>query len=458
MLGGAKFVMRSWVRLLTAVALLQVSACAGHAAQTAAARTALDAGHPQQALAELNDKLDVKRADDVPAEVKNDKVLFVLDRSMVLMQLGKYQLSSRDLEISDKQLMVLDFSHGTKDDLGKYLFSDDSGPYRAPAYEKLLVNTMNMMNYLARGNLDGARVEARRMSVLTDYFKNSGEASKAFVAPGSYLAGFIFEKSGQANEALRYYDEALNRARITTLDDAVTRMASRGNYRSPRIEAILGRSASNGSETAPSSETDDTGDLLVIVNYGRVPAKIAERIPIGLALTYASGAISPYDANRANALAAQGLVTWVNYPRLGKPKGQWSNPTFALDGRWQNLDGALAVDLAAQKAWDEVRGTVVASAITRMVARIVAGEAVRRSTKDSVVGMLLSLGTQATLTAVDTPDTRSWSTLPARIAIGRVRVKAGTHVIELNTRNERLRQKVTIKPGGWATVVHTVLR
>jgi len=29
---------------------------------------------------------------------------------------------------------------------------------------------------------------------------------------------------------------------------------------------------------------------------------------------------------------------------------------------------------------------------------------------------LLSLGAQVTLTAVDTPDTRSWATLPARIA------------------------------------------
>jgi hypothetical protein len=448
--------MRSFVRLLAALCLLEASACAGHAAQTAAARSALDAGHPQQALNELNKELDVKRAEDVPADIKNDKILFVLDRSMVLMQLGRYDLSSRDLEVSDKQLMVLDFSHGTSDDLKKYLFSDDSGPYRAPAYEKLLVNTMNMMNYLARGNMDSARVEARRMSVLTTYFKNSGEASKAFVAPGSYLAGFIFEKSGQADEALRYYDEALARTKFTNLDEAIRRLAAKSSYRSPRLESALSRTEDSGTDRATLTD-EDSGELLVIINYGRVQAKVAERVPIGLALTYASGFISPYDAGRANRLAAQGLVTWVNYPSLGRPRGQWANPTFALDGHWQTLDGALAVDVAAQKAWEEVKGTVIASAITRMIARVVAGEAVRHTTKDNLLGFLLSLGTQATLTAVDTPDTRSWSTLPARIAIGRTRVKAGTHVVELTTSGERLRQKVTIKPGGWAAVVHTVL-
>jgi uncharacterized protein len=448
--------MRCCARLLAAATFFLGSGCAGHAAKTQAARTALDAGQPKVALAELNARLDVKRAEDVPADVKSDKVLFVLDRSMVLMQLGRYDLASRDLEVSDKQLMVLDFSRGTGADLGKYLFSDDSGPYRAPAYEKLLVNTMNMLSYLARGNLDGARVEARRMSVLTDYFKDAGESSKAFVAPGSYLAGFVFEKSRQADEALRYYDEALARAKFTTLDEPVARLAAGGNFRSPRLEEVLGRASAN-SDAKPEASSD-SGEILVVVNYGRVPAKVAERVPIGLALTYASGFISPYDAGRANRLAAQGLVTWVNFPSLGRTQGQWSTPSFALDGRLQTLDGALAVDVAAQKTWEEVRGQVVASAITRLIARLVAGEAIRRSSKDNLVGLLLSLGTQATLTIVDTPDTRSWSMLPARIAIGRIKVKAGTHVVELGVSNDRLRQKVTVKPGGWAVVVHTVLR
>lgn len=441
------------LRLFLSALPLLVSACAGHAAQTAKARSALDAGQPKQALEALNEKLDVKRAEDVPNDIKNDKILFVLDRSMVLMQLGRYDLSSRDLELGDKQLMVLDFSHGTTDDLGKYLFSDDTGPYRAPAYEKLLVNTMNMMNYLARGDLQGARIEARRMSVLSEYFKNSGEDTKAFLAPGSYLAGFVFEKSGQADEALRYYDEALAHSRFSNLDQAVTRLTERASYRSPRIEEALARNkhgADDGSE-------DQMGELLVVVNYGRVPAKVAERVPIGLALTYASGALSPYDVNRANRLAAQGLVTWVNFPRLGRPTGQWATPQVSVDGQSESPEPALAVDQAAFKAWEEVQGTVVASAITRMIARVVAGQAVGHA-KDGVIGLLLSLGTQATLTAMDTPDTRSWSTLPARIAIARMPVKAGTHVVDVNVRGDRLRQKVTVKPGGWAAVVHTVLR
>jgi hypothetical protein len=93
-----------------------------------------------------------------------------------------------------------------------------------------------------------------------------------------------------------------------------------------------------------------------------------------------------------------------------------------------------------------------------MIARVVAGEATRKVAGGGVGGLLLSLGTQATMTAVDTPDTRGWSTLPARIAIARVRVPAGKHTVELEARGARKRQEVDLKPNDWAVVNLTILR
>ena len=426
--------------------------CADHASHTLHARTALDAGQADQAIQSLNKELEVDRAEDLPAKVEGDKVLLLLDRAMILNQLERYKLVSRDLEIADKQLEILDFKRGTQDEIGKYLFSDQTGPYRAPGYEKLLVNTINMQCYLARGDLSGARVEARRLSVLERFFHDSGDAGQSLMGPGDYLAGFIFEKSGQPQEALRYYDDALSLGKFDSLAEAVARLSAQSSYKSPRLEKLIALAVE--SKETPS----DFADVLVVVNYGRVPAKIAERIPIGLALTYASGAISPFDQDRANRLAAQGLVTWVNFPILGKPHGQYDNPKFGVDGHLQNLDDALAVDLAAKQAWDSVKGKVVASAITRMITRIIAGQAVQRATGNGLTGFLLGLGTQATMTATDTPDTRSWSTLPARIAIGRVRVPPGRHTIEIVSRGVHKRMTVNLEPGGWTMAMLTVLR
>jgi tetratricopeptide (TPR) repeat protein len=443
---------------LSLVALGALSGCASHSDKTKEIRSALDAGNPRQALTLLNEQLDTKSEKELPQKTDGDQSVFLLDRAMVLQQLQIYKWSSRDLEVSDKQIEMLDFSRNAAHDIGKYMFSDDVGPYKAPAYEKLMINTMNMVNYLAEGDLQGARVEARRLSVMQKYLRDN-DPENALTAPGSYLAGFTFEKSGRYDEALRYYDEALAYGEYRSLAEPIRRLLGRSGYSSPRLRKAAG--LGDGEQAPRPAEAGDAepGELLVIVNYGRVPAKIAKRIPIGLALTYASGLISPTDAARANELAAQGLVTWVNYPELGKAHGQYATPSFLLDGKPMPLEGIVAVDKETQRAWDQVKGTVIASAITRMITRIVAGKGVEAAAGDDhpVVGLLLGLATQATLTAADTPDTRSWATLPARMAFGRVMLPPGPRTVQLSARGANSVKKVDIKPGGFAVVNLTVL-
>src|SRR5688572_31324614 len=376
------------------LALLGLQACAGHSDRTLEARSALDAGRPDAALKLYNEELEVKTERDLPEDTGGDNTLLLLDRSMILQQLQKYELASRDLELADKQIELLDFSRNALDSIGKYMFSDDTGPYKAPPYEKLMINTMNMVNYLARGDLNGARIEARRLAVMQKYLKESENPAQAMMGPGSYLAGFTFEKSSKPDQALRYYDEALAFGNYQSLRDAVTRLSAVSSYSTPRLRKLIsgedptkaggsaGAAESSNEMLGPvlassfaarlakssdfelwhqqeppaeteaaaatggptPSDEDDSGEIFAIVSFGRVPAKFAKRIPIGLALTYASAWMSPADHARANELALQGLVTWVNYPELGKPRGTYDTPGFGLDGNWQQLEGALAVD------------------------------------------------------------------------------------------------------------------
>lgn len=466
--------------------LLAQVGCAGHSARTLEARNALDAGQPEKALQLYNEELEVDSEKDLPEDTGGDAALLLLDRAVILQQLELHELSARDLQIADKQVEMLDFSRSTADEIGKYLFSDDTGPYKAPPYEKLMVNTINMVNYLVRGDLNGARIEARRFAVMQKYLKDNESPAAALLGAGSYLAGFTFELSGEPQVAMRYYDEALQYGKFRTLEDAIVRLSSRASYRTPRITEVLGRNSLKGSPTGnstvgaggvtpgaiapgpaasevsasspPAAKSDDThGEVLVVISYGRVPAKKAERVPIGLALTYASGALSPNDHAQANALAAQGLVTWVNYPSLGKPRGKYSTASYSINRAAQPLD-AVPIDEHAIEAWNAQKGAVIASAITRMITRVIAGKAAQKAGGDGVLGLILSLTTQATLTATDTPDTRSWATLPARIALGRLRVPAGTHTVELRVSGEILRKTVVVKPRGFTAVNLTVLR
>lgn len=459
-----------------------ISGCASHSDKTKDIRSALDAGQPGRALKLLNEQLETDSERQLPEEISGDTPLWLLDRAMVLQQLQSYQWSSRDLEVSDKQIEMLDFSRNAAHDLGKYIFSDDAGPYKAPPYEKLMINTMNMVNYLERHQLSGAKVEARRFSILQDYLERSEYVAPSMAAPGAYLAGFVFEKAGDANLALRYYDEALSYGEFNSLLEPVRRLTAGTTPRGENIPAFLAKfGAAPAGETgaaptappvtsaepvaeAPSTVSipDQPAELLVVISYGRVPAKIARRVPIGLALTWGALYLSPAVNTMAGELAAQGLVTWINYPELEETKRAYVTPSAKIDGAYITLESALSVEKEARAAYEKQKGQIMAAAITRTVTRFAAGQGARAAaqaaTNDSTVGMLFSLGTQAALAAADTPDTRSWSTLPGRIAVSRVVLPPGEHEIEVTAQGIKREARIKLEPGGWDVVTITVLR
>jgi hypothetical protein len=231
------------------------------------------------------------------------------------------------------------------------------------------------------------------------------------------------------------------------MTEPVRLLLPRGQYRSPRLKELASSPAPGALEDAAE------GEIVFVVGYGRVPPKVAQRIPIGLALTWYADALAPTDAAAANSLAAQGLVTWINFPALGHESGDLVVPAALLDGREVPLEEAVNVTREVHAEWRKIEGKIIVSAITRMVARYAAGSAVQAASgNEKLLGALLSLGTQATLTALDTPDTRSWETLPARVAIARVRVPAGKHTVRLDARGVIRTTSVDIDKGGWALV------
>jgi hypothetical protein len=424
-------------------------------------RTALDAGDPRGAIALLDKEMEVQTPADLPKDLgSSDNALFVLDRGGIEQSVAAFDRSKVDFEAADKAIDMLDLAHDAKDTIGEYVFSGSSGKYQAPPYEKLLVNTLDMLNYLEQRDLNGARVEARRLAVMQKYIADDlKESDNAVLGLGGFLAGYTFEKSESYDEALRWYDQALPFTGFHSLQGVVRDLLSKGQYRSPRLKD-LEASTPDLSAPAPPPPDPNTGEIVFVVGYGRVPHKIAHRIPIGLALTMMSGALSPNNVAAANRLAAQGLVTWINYPTLGPEQGGYTIPACVLDGAYVQLEEAVNVTEQVRVEWKKIEGKIIVSAITRMISRLAIGTVAGAiaGQKNGLIGTLVSLGAQATLTAFDTPDTRSWETLPARVAIARVRVPAGQHTIHLDARGVRRDATVNVEKGGWSVVSLMALR
>jgi hypothetical protein len=131
-----------------------------------------------------------------------------------------------------------------------------------------------------------------------------------------------------------------------------------------------------------------------------------------------------------------------------------------LDGKYVQLEEAVNVTDQVRVEWKKIEGKIMLSAVTRMISRLAIGTVAGAvaGQKNGLVGLLVSLGAQATLTALDTPDTRSWETLPARVAIARVRLPAGKHTIHIDARGVHRDATVDLQKGGWSVVSLMALR
>jgi len=468
----------SRARIVLAAAL-GLFACATYSEKTQLARDAAQAGDLAGSEKVLNKFLKVRRSSELPSEWKKETVVALLERAMVLRGKGEWKQSARDLGVADKQLVLLDIARDAGQ-VGKWIFSDSAGKYHAPPSEKLALNAFNMLNYLLADDLSGARVEAKRFTITREYLGQQDQ--NAHGAFGSYIAGFVYERLGEADTALRYYDEALQEQAFPSLRAPVARLAARSSYRSPRIRALLGEAEPSASATRkattllaqtpadppptttqPEPARAEPGELLVVMNVGRVPYKVPERMPIGLAIGLGATWITGN-----TAILERSALKFVIYPELVPSRALFNTGNLSIDGHEHPFELATNLDAEIVREYEALKPKIIGAAITRLIVRAAVAEGARAAgnqAKDgagAIVGLLAALAAEGALVAADKPDTRSWTLLPAFVFVARVPVAPGTHQVRVTAMGSGAHEthdfSVDVKPGGFAVVDVTTLR
>jgi tetratricopeptide (TPR) repeat protein len=497
-----------------------LTSCATYSDRTEAARDAINRGDIPGGIEEFNKYMKVSDSESLPKKMKKNYELVILERGTALQAIGEYELSARDFQFADKQLELLDLS-SKADKIGQYIYSDSAAKFRMSPTEKLSLNAMNMCNYLARGDLNGAKIEAKRFTVMRKYFSDY-DPEHEHGAYGSYMAGFVYERLGNYNEALRYYDEALQEREFSSLRAVIPELAKKASYRGERIKDYLPPGASGTTTTtttpkpaakpaAPAPEVDPRpyvnedeskpadegepkpevqrpksissdlavvasevpamwgpppktmgGEIFVVAKVGRVPVKRPERIPIGAAIGLA-GAFITGDTT----LLEYGMFKVVVYPELYPSNALFQTASLTVDGQALQLDIATDNETEIKAEFEELKPKIIGAALSRMIVRAAAAEGARAAGKQAegagaLVGFLAAAAVEGTMVALDKPDTRSWTTLPARIYVGRTFVPPGKHRLVVTAAGrggrERRTVDVTVPPGGFVVLDVTTLR
>ena len=454
-------------------AVLLVVAGSGCATYTGSLREAKDAvadGQTRRGVTELNGAMKLEEKHQIPDKLTGKNTLILLERATLLQAMGKYKLAARDMMIADQQLDWLDIGAQGKAKIGKYMFSGTSVKYRAPPYERLLLNTFNMINFMAMGDFEEAKVEARRFTIIEHFFVNDDDKQilPESLAFGNYLGGVSFEAAGDYREAARYYGKAWHYGLQTDafrrrLGDLLQMTGYKPNDILAQQSDELSKLDLEVDKGEPLSHAEYRkkyvdGQVLVIVQTGMVPYKEGKRYPIGRALTYASAhhhhyALTAEERRQANELAVSGALKWISFPVLTE---QGLPPTravdLAIDGSEHPIHMGTNVERQVEHGWDQIAGALMAAAITRMITRAVAGaaarEGVKAATQKSGLGVLAQVAVEGGMAAADTPDTRSWSMLPARVRFTRKKLGPGRHQVEVQIDGKTDEKSVEVSESG----------
>ena len=336
-------------------------------------------------------------ATDIDSE---DSALWRLELASALQAAGDYEAAARELVLADQSIEILDYVEEPVAEIGDALFSLRSTSYRASTFEKLLINTENMINFLAANDLESAAVEARRARLLL---------LDAEVPPHTFvdyelvwaLAGFAFEQ----------------RRAYTDAEDAF-------------------REAGETSLSWPAEYGQ--GSVLVLVQDGRAPV---------------------LDQAVFRLLVA-GRLRRLNLPVLVRRPGSHSLITVDVDGApHYGVPAELDIETLSMARYRADMPKIIAASALQVLPRAALSDTLRHAYQDGDDGdafvELAAVLMEDLLGEIFPADTRSWTLLPARLQAHRLNLPPGRHVVRVEASGPGLQafeQEVLVEAGRLSVV------
>lgn len=205
----------------------------------------------------------------------DDELLRLLYDGVVAHYAGRYGESSDSLDRAAalaEDRYTLSASRGAL----SLVSSDRSLQFRPNRTERLLIHYYGALNYLQQADVEGAAVEARRLSALLQRYDDDGwdcERTRLCAAL-RYFAGAVFEAAGEWNDA----DVAYRHAAALAEQLSPTTPADSGGA----VERTVGVGAPGPVGSSSTSADSATGDVLLVLERGFVAHRVEESVTVVL--------------------------------------------------------------------------------------------------------------------------------------------------------------------------------
>ncbi|BCA80164.1 hypothetical protein [Desulfuromonas sp. AOP6] len=329
------------------------------------------------------------------ARSDKNRLLFLMEKGLLLHLGGEYALSNEAFEEAD-QLVEQLFTRSLSAETLSFVTNDHLIAYSGADYETVYLNYYKALNFINMGDLEGARIESRKIDQKLNYFADTFGSGDRFKESAylRLLTGLIYEALGENNDAFIAYRKSLElyqnnypKYGVREPDFLWNRLLISAR-RSGLLEEY--RHYLDQAEGLELTEEDGRPLVAVIVASGMVPIK------------QEVFALFP---------TSQGFPVKLALPEFVDRKQPVRRLEVSVDGEnWVRPERVEDVEKVARASLEDRNGRILAKAIARATAKQVAARQVEKNN-----GPLAGLAMQITALVTERADLRSWSMLPAEI-------------------------------------------
>jgi hypothetical protein len=367
--------------LLPALAFFLLSSCAGYTRSTRAGLEAFE-------------RRDFEAAEKVYEEADEDgkdQLVYLLDRATVRYSAGRYEDSIKDLKLADRLSEIKDYTAiGTE--IASVAVNDKIKQYKGEEFEHVLISVYLALNFAALGREEEAVVACRQVNRKLELLRDEGKRNYSLNAFAQYLAGLMFEKEGNWNNAYIAYKKTaelvpdFSRIKLDMVRGALRTENGSELHKWKRTMGVTEEDVQEARQGLKAS-----GSVVLLYQNGMAPEKVS----------------SP---------------AWYEIPEYRPRHNPWRAARLYLDGKEVGRTELLYdVEKVAIQNLKEKYAGLIAKRVAGVVAREVIGDQLDR--KAEGLGTILKIA----MYAASQPDLRSWLTLPRDFQVARVAAAPGTY-------------------------------
>lgn len=399
-----------------------LSGCASYATKLDEERHGI-AANPSEAAAKL---------EPLTKEDSKDQLIYMLDYATALQMAGRYPESAKAFTAAEKVADLKDY-HSVSKIATSLVLSEEMVQYKGDDFEKVLINGMNAINYLAMGELDDAVVEVRRVNDKLKKLKTDGKKEFNQSPFAFYLGAILWEADRKFDDAYISYVDAYNAAPFyqPLHEDLV-----RSSIQAQRPEETdKWKKAFPEVQVKPEWKDRNRGEIILVFQNGWGPRKYPR--PDMPRFPQLMSVVNPVTS-----------AMMTVFPDSAKPGDVGAEVATVA------TNNIYTVDDVAIKALDADFARLVGSRVAGVATKAVVADQIRQ--KDQLLGAVAWLA----MNVADRADLRQWSTLPHSFQIARASVKAGKYKVALRAigSSAEKSEEVDVKPGRKAFITWRVLQ